>query len=454
MATKRPSPRPRVALLSLGCAKNLVDSERIAAVLEGAGARVVHDAAGADAAIVNTCGFIESAKEESIAAVLEAASCKGRGGPRSRRRLRALIVTGCLSARYGEELRRLLPEVDTLLGIDPEQAARAALDAVGLADRCPAAVRGLRRRRLTPAAWSYLVVSEGCDNRCAYCAIPLIRGPLRSRPAEELLAEARALVETGARELNVIAQDTAAYGVDLDGKPAVHTLLRELCRIDGLRWVRLLYAHPAHFYDELIEVVASEEKVCPYLDVPLQHVNDGVLARMGRRITRRQTEDLIARLRREVPGLTLRTTFLVGFPGEDDAAFDELLAFVEQTRFERLGCFAYSREEGTAAAKMPDQVAPEAAQERLDRLMSAQQEIAFELSAARVGERTTVLLEQGAEGDLTPARSPHEAPDVDPLVYVIGVGDREPGAFVDVDIVDSAGYDSIARAAPEESDGA
>jgi ribosomal protein S12 methylthiotransferase len=441
-----PEASPKVALLTLGCAKNLVDSELIASRLAAAGAEVVHALGGCPVAVVNTCGFIQPAKEESIEVILDVADRKDDGD------LRTLIVTGCLSQRYGAELETLLPEVDVFTGVDPAGAADVALEALGLG--APASV-SRRRHRLTPGAWSYLRISHGCDNRCAYCAIPMIRGPLRSRPMEEVIEEARRLAEDGVRELNVIAQDTASYGVDIYGERCVHTLLRELCRIGELRWIRLLYAHPAHLYDELMDAVAEEEKVCPYVDVPLQHVSDRVLRRMGRGLTRAESEELVSALRRRIPGVTLRTTFLTGFPGETEEDFAELLDFVREMRFERLGAFAYSPEEGTAAEGLPDQVPQEVAERRRDELMATQQEIAFELAAERVGERAEVLMEEGEplEGDLHPARSPHEAPDVDPLIYVHAPA-PPPGEFARVEIVDAVGYDCIARVVEESDRGA
>ncbi len=441
------SPRPRVALLTLGCASNLVDSEHIASVLEANGVEVTHELRGAAVAIVNTCGFIEAAKQESVDAILDVA------GRDARERPATLIVAGCLSQRYGDELAELMPEVDAFIGVDPEGVARLALRALGRPVGPLPSHFMLRSRRLTPAAWSYLRISYGCDNRCTYCAIPTIRGPLRSRPAGELIEEARFLAEHGVRELNVIAQDTANYAVDLGRPRSLHLLLRELCRVDGLAWIRLLYVHPAHVYDELVEVLAAEEKLCPYVDVPLQHVNDGILARMGRKVTRRRIEEVIGRLRDAVPGITLRTTFMTGFPGETDGDFQELLQFVRDVRFDRVGCFAYSQEEGTAAARLADQVPEGVREERRDLLMAAQQEIAFELAAARAGERTTVLVEEtGAlEGELQPARSRREAPDVDPLIYVEGAG-AAPGEFVEVEIEGSLGYDCVARPVAEGDD--
>ncbi len=432
--------RPRVALLTLGCAKNVVDSERIASRLHARGIEVVHTVEDSPVAVVNTCGFIEAAKEESIGVILETADYR-ENGP-----LQTLIVTGCLGERYGEELAELLPEVDVLTGIDPKGAADAALRALGMAPGPADGRPALRSRRLTPTAWSYLRVSSGCSNRCAYCAIPLIRGPLRSRPSEELLEEARRLARSGVRELNVIGQDTAAYGTDLGPGRAIHELLRELCRIEELRWIRLLYCHPAHVYEALVETVGGEEKVCPYLDLPLQHISDGILRRMGRGVRRREVEGLLERLRERIPGLTLRTTFMVGFPGETEDEFGELKEFVRTARFQRAGCFAYSPEEGTPAAELSGRVPREVREARREELMAAQQEVAFELAAERVGERTEVLMEEGAptEEGLRPARSPAEAPDVDPLLYV------EPpappaGEFARVEIVDSVGYDCIGR---------
>ena len=429
--------RPKVALFTLGCAKNLVDSERIASILEAAGAQVVHEARGAAVAIVNTCGFIDPAKEESIDAVLELADREGLTRPRT------LIVAGCLSQRYGEQLRQELPEVDAFVGTDPEATARVALEALGLAHRgaCPT-----RARRLTPRAWSYLQISQGCDNRCAYCAIPLIRGPLRSLPADELLAEAQFLAGQGVKELNVIAQDITAYGTDTVGKPLLHVLLRDLCGIEGLEWVRLLYAHPAHFYDKLTGVMAAEQKVCPYVDLPLQHISNRILKAMGRKVTRARVERLLARLRDRIPGLTLRTTFITGLPGETEAEFEELLEFVREQRFDRVGCFAYSPEDDTPAAAMSDQVPAEVAQERRDLLMAAQADIAMDLAQARVGERTRVLIEarDDAMEDVHPARSRHEAPDVDPLIYVTSSRPLQAGDFADVEIVGAEGYDCIA----------
>ena len=431
---------PRVAILTLGCAKNLVDSEHIASLLEAAGVEVVTDAALAPVAIVNTCGFIDPAKEESVDAILGVAEHKERGG------LRALIVTGCLSQRYGDELRRQVPEADALLGIDPRGAARAALRALGMSTALPSRC-DLRAHRLTPRAWSYLRIAEGCDNRCAYCAIPSIRGPLASRPLDGLVDEARGLLKSGVREINIIAQDTTAYGTDRGQGQELHRLLRRLCALRPRKWLRLLYTHPAHYYPELIEVLASEDQICPYLDIPLQHASDRILERMGRRVRRADIERLIGTLRARIAGLTLRTTFLVGFPGETERDFGELLGFVKAVRFDRLGAFVYSREEGTRAARLSAQVPRRIKEGRYHELMSAQRQIACELAAARAGERTVVLVEQeatrtrGAVG-----RSPREAPDVDPVILLEGGAALKPGDMIEAQVVGSAGYDCVARA--------
>ncbi len=447
MKQNTPARQPAVALITLGCARNVVDSEHIASVLEANGVEVVHDPAGGRVAVVNTCGFIQDAREESIDVILDLVEQREDG------QLAALIVTGCLSERYGEELRQSLPEVDVFLGLDPRAAAKAALRALGIADGRACVGPQLRARRLTPPAWSYLRIAEGCDNRCAYCAIPSIRGPLRSRPAGEILAEARYLVAHGVRELNVIAQDTAAYGMDRADGPTAGGLLRQLCDAVDTAWIRLLYAHPGHVEDDLIEVLATQPQVCPYIDVPLEHISDEILERMGRRVRRRDVEELTRRLRGRIPGVTLRTTFLVGFPGETNAHFQELLEFVEQMRFDRAGCFAYSREKGTPAAEFPGQVPPEVARERRDELMAVQQKVAFELASQRVGELTKVLMEQSetSEEGLRPARSRREAPDVDPLIYVEPPA-PPPGECARVRIERSAGYDWVARITEGEGD--
>jgi ribosomal protein S12 methylthiotransferase len=431
---------PRVGILSLGCAKNLVDSEHIASLLEEAGVEVTTEITSAPVVIVNSCGFIDIAKEESIDAVLEVADLKQEG------ELEKLIVTGCLTQRYGEELRELLPEADVMVGIDPHATARAALWELGLGDTMPSQCN-LRVHRFTPRSWAYLRISEGCDNCCAYCAIPSIRGRLVSRPMDEILSEAEDLISSGALELNVIAQDTTSYGRD-HGTARLHELLARLAELEHDGWLRLLYTHPAHYYPELIEVLATEEVLCPYLDIPLQHIADPVLERMGRGIRRAEIEELVANLRHRIPDLTLRTTFMVGFPGETDEDFQELLDFVREVRFERLGAFRYSSEEDTRAYDFEEEVPEEVREERYHALMELQREIAFEVAAERIGERKEVLVEEEQdEGPENQAigRSHAEAPDVDPIIFIEDAGDLRRGDMVEVEITDSFEYDCIAR---------
>ena len=432
--------QPRIHLTSLGCAKNLVDSERILARLARAGGLVGAPPEEADVIIVNTCGFIEPAKKESIETILTLAKLK-KTGP-----CRRLIVMGCLAQRYAAQLRRALPEADGIFGLDHDARIVAAC---GL-DPKPPERHG--RLLLTPKHTAYLRIAEGCDNRCAYCAIPMIRGPFRSRPFKEIMREARQLVARGVRELNLIAQDTSLYGVDLYRRPRLHELLARLAAIPELRWLRLLYTHPAHFGDDLIAAYASIEKLCPYADLPLQHLNDRLLQRMGRKVTQRQALDLIGRLRERVPGIRIRTTFLVGFPGETRAEFNEMLALVKRLRFDHLGAFAYSREDGTPAARMRGHVSPRAASRRLRDLMLAQQKIALEKNDALRGRVIEAVIESPVAGakNLWVARSRFQAPDVDSVTLVAAPG-LKPGRFLNVRIVGHDGYDLLARPAPSKT---
>jgi len=387
----------------------------------------------ADVIIVNTCGFIAPAKDESIQAVLELARHKESG------RCRKLLVIGCLAQRYACELRALLPEADGVFGLGEEDAIVAAcgLRATG--------TRDVGRLLLTLPHTAYLRISDGCDNRCAYCVIPAIRGPYRSRPAAEVLREARALVAAGVRELNVIGQDTTRYGADLPRGPRIHELLAELAAIPKLRWLRLLYTHPAHFTDELIEAYATIPVLCPYVDLPVQHLNDEVLRRMGRKVTQREILDLIARLRKRVPGVAIRTTCIVGFPGETQAQFEELLALVRQIGFDHLGAFAYSREEGTRAARMRGQIPERVKAERLRRLMLLQREVVRRKQRVLRGMEVEVVIDRRAhQQQVWVARSRTQAPDVDGVTYVRGAGLR-PGQFIRVVITGARGYDILAR---------
>ena len=425
-----------IHLVSLGCAKNLVDSERILGRLADGGAIVGAPAEEADIIIVNTCGFIAPAKQESIETILELAEHKKAG------RCGKLIVMGCLGQRYASLLRKQLPEADAVFGLDEEDAIVAA---------CGLRVspgRKTGRLLLTPEHTSYLRIADGCDNRCSYCAIPLIRGPFHSRQPGEILREARQLVADGTREINLIGQDTTMYGSDLGGGISLPMLLEKLSSIPRLRWVRLIYTHPAHFTDGLIEAYASIPSLCPYVDLPLQHLNDVILKRMGRKVTRKQVLDLIARLRELVPGVAIRTTFIVGFPGETRAQFNELVNLVKQVRFDHLGAFAYSKEEGTRAARMRQQISERAKALRLREIMLAQREIVARKNRAMRGKVVEVVVDGKAPGrrDMWIARSRVQAPDVDSITWVKGRNLR-PGQFLKILVTGSRGYDLWARPA-------
>jgi len=424
---------PRIHLASLGCAKNLVDSERLLARLATAGALVGAPIEEADVVIVNTCGFIGPAVAESIATIRDYASWKEEGAGRR------LLVMGCLVERDGDALHAALPEVDGFFGLDEHQAIVAACGLEASPDDGA-------RLLLTPVHTAYLRISDGCDNRCAYCTIPLIRGPFRSRPADEILIEARQLVDLGVRELNVIGQDTTLYGTDLAHPVAIEELLRRLSEIPNLRWLRLLYTHPAHFTDGLIEAYASIGVLCKYVDLPLQHLNDDILRRMGRRVTQADCLRLIERLRERVPDLALRTTFIVGFPGETRAQFEELVDLLERIRFDHVGVFRYSNEPGTPAATMPDQVSERTKAKRHEGLMLAQQRITIAKNRSLLGKVVEVLIDRSTDdAGVWIGRTRSQAPDVDSVTIVRGDG-LVPGDFVEAQIVDVAGYDLIAQA--------
>jgi ribosomal protein S12 methylthiotransferase len=442
------------AFVSLGCPKNLVDSERMLGKLAQDGYAPVPDADGADVVIVNTCGFIEPARQESLAVIREMLALKEQG------RVGAVVVAGCLAERRKEELLQEVPGVDHIVGVFGREEIAQVVDRTLAQARAniheqrslfrPAPVRAQEdtaRLRITPRHYAYLKISEGCDRLCTFCAIPGMRGKHVTKPIEEVLREARELAADGVRELILVAQDTTYYGMDLYGRVRLAELLRELDRVDGIEWIRVLYAYPINFTDELIETLAGARKVLPYLDLPLQHINDRMLRRMQRRVNRSATEDLLARLRKAIRGLTLRTTFIVGFPGETDAEFEELLAFVRENRFERLGVFPYSLEPGTPAARLDGHLPEEVKQERRDRLMEAQQEIAFRWSAAQVGKELEVIVD-GLDPEVPNhalARSQADAPDIDGVVRVKGKGLRS-GDLVRVKVTAADGYDLAARA--------
>ncbi|HKP93722.1 MAG TPA: 30S ribosomal protein S12 methylthiotransferase RimO [Chthoniobacterales bacterium] len=463
---------PKVGMISLGCAKNLVDAEIMLGSVLRNGMQITAEAEEADVLVVNTCAFIDSAKEESIDAILEAHQQRGLGKKPGQK----LIVSGCMSQRFSKELREALPEVDAFIGLDQVEELGAIVQQVvaGVGDpgrgRPGETATGITdpgynfvterptyipnydtpRFRLTPPHSAYLKIAEGCNHPCSFCVIPQMRGRHRSRQPGSVLAEIRALVAEGVKEINLISQDTTYYGMDLwtekagprqpvdsSRGPTLAALLREIQQIEGDFWVRLLYTHPAHWSDELIETIAACDKIARYIDMPLQHIEEGMLARMRRETSRDHIEALIGRLRTGIPGVALRTTFIVGFPGETEEAFDSLLEFIERIRFERLGVFKYSQEEGSRAAKMAEQIPTRIKNERYRRAMTAQQRIARELAAAQVGSEARLLV----DGPLS-ARTQADAPDVDARVVLV-----EPapvGELITRKIIGSRGYDLLA----------
>jgi len=438
------------AFVSLGCPKNLVDSERMLGLLQLDGYKLVREPSGADFVIVNTCGFIERARDESFGAIAEMVNLKKAG------KTRGIIVSGCLAEREKELLLEKCPEVDHLVGVFGREEVTKVADRLvgGLLEQrtvfkpAPAVALSDRSRlRITPKHFAFLKISEGCDRLCTFCAIPKMRGKHATKPMEEVLAEARELAADGVRELNIVAQDTTYWGIDLYGRPRLPELLRELNKIDGLDWIRVMYLYPMYFSDELIEVLATSDKILPYLDMPLQHINDTMLKRMQRRVNRQSTEQLIAKLRRAIPDLVLRTTFITGFPGETEEQFSELEEFVAEQKFERLGVFTYSFESDTPAARLPDHLPDEVKEERRARIMAIQQEIAFAWNERQMGRRMEVLLDLPVPGekDAWLGRGYADAPDVDGVVIVSGKK-LKAGQIVPCEIVQVQDYDLIAAA--------
>jgi ribosomal protein S12 methylthiotransferase len=449
------------AFVSLGCPKNTVDSERMLGKLAQDGYALVPDAAGADVVVVNTCGFIESARQESLGVIREMLDLKREG------KVGAVVVAGCLAERQKDLLLETVPDVDQIVGVFGREEIAGVVDRAVRSPKRergtaaqeqrsvfrPAPVRALEdtaRLRITPRHYAYLKISEGCDRLCTFCAIPKMRGKHVTKPIEEVIREARELAADGVRELIVVAQDSTYYGMDLYGRPRLADLLKELDRVDGIEWIRLLYAYPEHVTDELLETLAAAEKVIPYVDMPLQHINDRVLKRMQRRVNRAQTEDLIARWRAAVPGLTFRTTFIVGFPGETDAEFEELCNFVRETAFDRAGVFTYSLESDTPAVRLDRHLPEEVKQSRLDRLMMIQQEVAFNWSGRQVGREIEAIID-GPDPEVPNhhlARGHADAPEIDGLVRVKGKNLR-PGDIVRAKVTGADGYDLAARAIGE-----
>ncbi len=427
--------KPIIDFITLGCSKNLVDSETLMGLFEAHGYHVTHDAEHpqGEIAVVNTCGFIEDAKQESIDTILELAQAKEEG------HLKRLYVMGCLSERYLADLEKEIPEVDGWYGKFNYKQLLADLENLEKQEYLES-----HRHITTPKHYVYLKIAEGCDRHCAYCAIPLITGKHQSRPMQEVLDEVRYLVSQGTKEFNVIAQELTYYGVDIDGQQHIAELIEQMADIEGVEWIRLHYAYPAHFPWDLLRVMREKKNVCNYLDIALQHISDHMLDRMKRHVTKEETYELIRRMRREVPGIHIRTTLMVGFPGETEEDFEELIAFTKWARFERMGAFAYSEEEGTYSAEhYQDDVPGELKQRRLDKLMRVQQNISAELEAQKIGQTLRVIIDR-IEGDWYIGRTEFCSPEVDPEVLIPAQEDLHIGEFYEVRITDAEEFDLYA----------
>lgn len=440
-----------ILFISLGCDKNLVDSEVMLGILASKGHQIIDDETQADVIVVNTCCFIHDAKEESIQNILEMAQLKETG------RLKALIVTGCLAQRYKEEILQEIPEVDAVLGTTSYEEIGNVID--GLFSESPMERGNVRmtmkdidylpvtdthRPVTTGGHFAYLKIAEGCDKHCTYCIIPKIRGDFRSVPMEHLLEEAENLAESGVKELILVAQETTVYGTDLYGRKCLPELLHKLCRISGLRWIRLLYCYPEEITEELIQTIKEEPKICNYLDLPIQHASDGILKRMGRRTSRAQLEEIIDRLRREIPDIAIRTTLITGFPGETQEQHEELMDFVDQMEFDRLGVFTYSPEEDTPAAVMPNQVPEEVKEDRQAEIMELQQDIAFDCAEDMIGCEMLVMIEgKVADENAYVGRTYRDAPNVDGLIFVNTDVELVSGDFAKVKVTGAVEYDLI-----------
>ncbi len=431
--------------ISLGCDKNLVDSEGMLGLLDKKGIQIVDEEEKADVIVINTCCFIHDAKEESIQTILEMAEYKKTG------KLKALIVTGCLAQRYQEEILTEIPEVDAVLGTTAcDRIADVIGDALNgkghvvLGDIDAPPLTGGNRLVTTGGHYAYLKIAEGCDKHCTYCIIPRLRGNYRSVPMESLLEEAEVLASKGVKELILVAQETTLYGRDLYGEKSLHVLLKRLCRIEGLRWIRILYCYPEEIYDEMIQVMKEEKKICHYLDIPIQHASDEILKRMGRRTSKEQLTRIIGKLREEMPDIVLRTTLITGFPGETKEQHEELLQFVDDMEFDRLGVFTYSPEEDTPAADMPGQLEEEVKKERQAELMELQQEIVFEQAEDRKGEELLVMIEGRIAGEEAyVGRTYMDAPGVDGLIFVNTDKELMSGDFARVKVTGALEYDLI-----------
>lgn len=434
-----------ILFVSLGCDKNLVDTEVMLGLLASGGHQMTDDETLADVIVINTCCFIHDAKEESIQTILEMAEYKKTG------RLKALIVTGCLAQRYKEEIVKEIPEVDAVLGTTSYDKIIEAIDealkghvSIEMTDIDALPLVETKRLVTTGGHFAYLKIAEGCDKHCTYCIIPKIRGNFRSVPMERLLEEAQELADQGVKELILVAQETTLYGQDLYGEKSLHRLLRELCKIPGIRWIRILYCYPEEITDELIQVMKEEKKICHYLDLPIQHASSDVLKRMGRRTSKEELVEIITKLRSEIPDIAIRTTLITGFPGETEEQHEELMDFVDEMEFDRLGVFTYSPEEDTPAALMPDQIDEEVKEERQAELMELQQDIAFDLAEDMVGREVLVMIEgKVADENAYVGRTYKDAPNVDGLIFVNTDEELMSGDFARVKVTGALEYDLI-----------
>ena len=435
----------KILFISLGCDKNLVDTEVMLGLLASRGYQMTDDETEADIIVINTCCFIHDAKEESIQNILEMAEYKKDGS------LKALVVTGCLAERYRQEILDEIPEVDAVLGTTSYDKILEAVDGAlkGKHSVTMSDINGIpdveaKRLVTTGGHFAYLKIAEGCDKHCTYCIIPKIRGNLRSVRMEKLITEAQYLADQGVKDLILVAQETTLYGIDIYGEKSLHLLLKELCRIQGIRWIRILYCYPEEITDELIQVMKEEEKICHYLDLPIQHANDDILKRMGRRTSKQELTDMIQKLRREIPDICLRTTLITGFPGETAEQHEELMEFVDEMEFDRLGVFTYSPEEDTPAALMPDQIDEKVKAERQADLMELQQEIAFDNAESMIGREVLVMIEgKVADENAYVGRTYRDAPNVDGLIFVNTEEELMSGDFAKVSVSGAVEYDLI-----------
>ena len=435
----------KILFISLGCDKNLADSEEMLGLLTAGGHEITDDETQADAIVINTCCFIKDAKEESVETILEMAEYKKTGS------CHALIVTGCMAQRYQKEIIEEVPEVDAVLGTTSygdivkaleEAVAGTHFEEFRDIDYLPDT--GSKRVLTTGGHFGYLKIAEGCDKHCTYCIIPKLRGKFRSVPMERLIAQAEDMAEQGVKELILVAQETTVYGKDLYGKKSLHILLKKLCEIRGIRWIRILYCYPEEIYDELIETIRDEKKICHYLDIPIQHASDRILKRMGRRTSKQELIDIVGKLRKEIPDIVLRTTLITGFPGETEEDHEELKEFVDEMEFDRLGVFTYSPEENTPAAEMADQVSEEVKEERRDELMELQQEISYDRGQDRIGQELLVMIEgKVADESAYIGRTYGDAPKVDGYIFVQTGELLMTGDFAKVRVTGALEYDLI-----------